>query len=750
MTQNIPDGGKQSVVGEKRDQRRGLASWVLATVALVLAILVFLPWASWLDHGRENELAAYGTTLRFWIVWSLGISVVAFGLTVAAGHKIEAYLEGWRLKFRRIRAPRWALGTAAIMLLLGIVLSELLFARNPHLVDTIAQLLQARIFNGGHLTAPTPDLYEFFAVSHVVREGGRWFSQYPLGHPALLAGGLLLGAPWLINPVLAALTVLLLFGIARRLLGDGSAYVTAVLFLVSPFALFMSASYMNHVSALFFLTLALYSAVRSVGPEVESGDAEGLLDRRTGWALLTGLSLGLAATVRPLEAAAWAPVLGGWLLYRRGLRTATVVAAACLAAVAPLLLYNTLTTGSPLTFGYSLLWGPGHGLGFHTDPWGEAFTPMRSFAQSALDLYRLNVFLFGWPFPSLLLLLVALAIGARTRSGLEREAALLLLVLFLAAPIGYFFYWHRDNFLGPRFLHASLAPALLLTAAGLTWLDRRLGRWRPGLRLAFLFSLVYGLGFYLPERAGIVAGRMPGMKLRPDREAAEQGIRRALVFVKVGWGNRLIPRLWAWGIPASETERSYRVVDGCRLENALDRADSLAATGVDSVTVRGWLAEHLAVWRDSDLPVIDEVLSDPTVRVDTTRPLSGDCLRNALRDRTGFTLYGTLAWRNDPWLREGVIYARDLGPQRNRRLISRYSDRPVFLYAPLSPAPHVKPVLQPYPTHLLDGLVESSAVAPPRFEKADRAAEKVPRVRAVTDEPGSGSDGASSLAKERL
>jgi hypothetical protein len=63
----------------------------------------------------------------------------------------------------------------------------------------------------------------------------------------------------------------------------------------------------------------------------------------------------------------------------------------------------------------------------------------------------------------------------------------------------------------------------------------------------------------------------------------------------------------------------------------------------------------------------------------------------------GYTLFETLIWRMDPWLRDGVIYARDLGPAINRRLRALYPDRPHLFYTPLSGEPGSPPVFLPLP-----------------------------------------------------
>jgi hypothetical protein len=185
------------------------------------------------------------------------------------------------------------------------------------------------------------------------------------------------------------------------------------------------------------------------------------------------------------------------------------------------------------------------------------------------------------------------------------------------------------------------------------------------------------------------------MKLHPEVEAKRIGLEKGLVFVRVGWGNRLIPRLWSWGVSAAETEQTYRVVDGCRLQLALDRADSLAAAGGDSTAVRKWLRQRLAGWRELNLPVVHDRGPETSVRYDTTMALARRCYEQVERDAQGYTLYGTLVWRNDPRLREGVIYARDFGPERNLLLMKRYPEWQYHSYAPLSSEPGELPVLKP-------------------------------------------------------
>ncbi len=62
--------------------------------------------------------------------------------------------------------------------------------------------------------------------------------------------------PWLVNPVLAALSVLLAHAIASRMAGRDQADLVAMMMGASPWLLAMSASLMTHTLTLFLMLLA--------------------------------------------------------------------------------------------------------------------------------------------------------------------------------------------------------------------------------------------------------------------------------------------------------------------------------------------------------------------------------------------------------------------------------------------------------------------------------------------------------------
>ena len=165
------------------------------------------------------------------------------------------------------------------------------FEHIPHVQDEIAQLFQAKIFAQGSLTAALPPLTEFFRYYYDnMLFTDRWYSQYPPVHPFLLMFGVLLGIPWIVNPVLAACSVFPLYGFARAFVEENEARFSVLLFCISPFVLFMSASYMNHVSALFFLLLFLYCTEKA------------LSDGSVWHGCIAGIAIGAMLNIRPGEA----------------------------------------------------------------------------------------------------------------------------------------------------------------------------------------------------------------------------------------------------------------------------------------------------------------------------------------------------------------------------------------------------------------------------------------------------------------
>ncbi|HMN61650.1 MAG TPA: glycosyltransferase family 39 protein, partial [Anaerolinea sp.] len=124
----------------------------------------------------------------------------------------------------------------------------------PHLEDEHAQLFQARVFASGHITAPLEGPALSFSIPFTLVRGGHVFSKYPPGFALLLAPGALLGQPWLVNVLMAALGVLGVYALGRDLFGEPEGLLAAGLGMISPMFVMLAGTLLPHTAELALLT----------------------------------------------------------------------------------------------------------------------------------------------------------------------------------------------------------------------------------------------------------------------------------------------------------------------------------------------------------------------------------------------------------------------------------------------------------------------------------------------------------------
>jgi hypothetical protein len=672
--------------------------WRIARGALVacLAGLSLLPIANWIPGGHEADW--YGAVTSLWLLGSLIVG--AFAVIVAfAGWRYAGLLEPLRTRLAAAPRPSAAVVGAALVLAalaLYATTASAIFSRKPLLIDELIQLYQARIFEAGRLWLPSTGAPEFFGSMHLVDQGGRVYGQFPPGGPALLAVGDIFGAAWLVGPVCGAVAVAA-FVVFLRATEPGRAtrWGAAALFAFAPFTVFQSASHMNHG----FTLAALLVATAALAKVVTSGPA------RPALALVSGLGYGIAATIRPVDAFAFALPAGVWYLARavrnRG-RIPDLLAAGVGVAVplAVLFWYNLHTTGAPLVFGYDVLWGKAHSLGFHSAPWGPVHTPARGLELVNLYLLRLQTYLFESPVPALLPALAALAL-APALSAFDR-----VLLASSGLLLGmYFAYWHDGFFLGPRFL-VPLTPVLALWTARLPGIVRR--RFGRGfvdrfVLAGFAVTALMALGLQVPDRATQYRNGLLTMRWDADRAAADAGVRDALVLVRESWGAQLVTRMWGLGLARAEAERIYVHVDACRLDSSLAEVER---TGLRDGAA---LAALTPLLRDSARVERSRMSMDGSEGYLPGAAYGGRCRARLAEDNAGFTLYTPLLLAR----RGNNVYARDLHA-RDTVLVRRYPGRPIFVLRRAWAA--VDAPIRFFPARL-DSLVEDwglAAAAPPR------------------------------------
>ncbi len=427
---------------------RRLRFAVPTTIVLVLLVFTMFPWE--LPDTFPSET---GSRMVLYLI--------------LAGTGLALFLAGAYDKLRFLDRPlertyQWLIGLdrrTYLLLLFGFafivanLISVFSFGHMPRVPDSIAQFFQARIFATGRLFLDSPRFPDFFDLFHIINHG-QWYSQYPFLHSLLLAPGVLIGMPWIINPLLGALTVPAIYLLGREVYDERTGRLAGVLACFTPFIFNMSAEFMNHSSALLFTTLSLLFYFRVL--------------RQGRWrqALFAGAFLGLVVNVRPYTAFGVALPFAAYGLYRAVKNPKRLVPrfglmALGLAAVSSLTFaYNWLTNGDPLLFGYVVKWGAGHGIGFGKSGWGMIHTPFRGLVNTGNRLTLVNKFLYEWPIPSLVPIL--LLFGAGTKD--KRDW--LLLLGFVSLTAVHFFYWYHDASFGSRFLYESAACLVILTVLG--------------------------------------------------------------------------------------------------------------------------------------------------------------------------------------------------------------------------------------------------------------------------------------------
>ena len=467
--------------------------------------------------------------------------------------------------------------------------SALVFERIPHVNDENAYLFQAKLFQSGRLTASSPCGREFFDFPHVINNGKR-YSIYPPGFPLLLVIGLVIRSPWLINPILAALSVFLFFFLGQEIYGRSVGITAALLAAISPWFLLMSSTMMSHTSSLFFSSLFLLLLFRF------------LRKPSIGLGLAAGTSWGMAFLVRPLNALFFSfvfIVFFGLRLWRtpekRMRKTGLSLPAVALLFLGLLLLYNTLTTGAPFRMGYLERYGPSYSVIFgRAATLDSKFTPLAGAVQMADNLRALNADLFGWPVSSFLAMLPLLWLSRLNPGDRKKDLLLLSGIVFLI--VVFSFFWGAFVFIGARMLFDTLPLFLLLSARGLAEIPGLVGRIFPRLSgptvrkataVLILAFAVYGFAYHFPRQlrpphAGWFFDRydhrFAGTSARLGKSIAELGLGRALVILKFwhrppsafpnegGWGSGFLrndPDLKEEVVYVKARERSYIDLFSC-------------------------------------------------------------------------------------------------------------------------------------------------------------------------------------------
>ena len=633
--------------------------WPLVATALLLAGLGLVPTASYLTHGEL--FPRWTSNLRQWSAWLVITALLALAIARLGGARLRDALSRGDALLLAPSPRRFALLAGVAVAALALAMGYAAFGWRPVSADELAQLWQARLLASGHLAARTPAHPEFFSTLMTVNVDGRWFTQFPVGGAGVLALGMLVGAPWLFNPLLTGLTAACLYAFVRAVDDERTARRASVLFALAPMVLFMGGSEMNHA-----LVLAAATAALAALPRWSRAAAP---TRARRWAVVIGVALGLAATSRPYDAVLIALPIAVFQLsvVRRRRALAWSLAWQCLLGALPVLLLlatNRATTGAPFLFGYDALNGPAHRPGFHVAPTMIAHTPLRGLRMVSSYLMTLDFALLAWPVPAVLLLVAALLLQRRA----SRWDCLLLAMLGTLLA-GYGAYWAESYFAGPRFLYPAVPLFILLVARLPRLLDERLRGPTARTAAALLLPIWLVLAWALPPNRAHAYGVRTLLRL--NREKATRGaavaqrahdlrLTNALVFVNDGWHERLAARLRRLGVPPIQAGVVSTFADACLVQTTLDdlaahpdpagerthRALVAVALDTGAVELAGLRAADQVSLRPGTL---SPTCANERSRADSHRVSLAELLPFMRVDRAGA-------------LAGDVIYARDFGP----------------------------------------------------------------------------------------
>ncbi|HNT35027.1 MAG TPA: glycosyltransferase family 39 protein, partial [bacterium] len=438
-----------TVENRERQDSRALQMRLTRFIMIFVLLLLTLHPGKNIDLSSHLALRCLGSLLillglgqRIWTSGSVQLERVLYSLIFKSSHLV--FLSTLSFCF-----------ILAALLFCGLVLGFL-----PHVADSMSLLWQGKIFAAGRLSIPAlpREIQPFFVFFYAIT-GDSLYSIYPPGQPLLFAIGCLLGAPYLVSPLLGAGSLVGIYLVGRQIADDAIGRLSALLASFSPFLLFMSGSFMAHTGTLFFNTFGTYFFLRLVKPK--EGSSACSPSRRLSFldASACGFCFGMAFLCRPYTTAAFFPViLAGsfWFLIRNRWRNSTSFLLAGLIAAIFLvgfMFYNQKTTGDPLTTGYQ--------VGSSMEQFSLQWSPANGVRNTATNFSALHLLLFAWPVPSLF------AVWWLLQSRRMRRTDIYLLLMGLAPVAAYFFYSFQDLCYGPRFFYTSSLFFIVLSARAL-------------------------------------------------------------------------------------------------------------------------------------------------------------------------------------------------------------------------------------------------------------------------------------------
>ena len=495
-------GGRLSII--KAWFSRNFKVWQLFSIALFLIFSGAAVTPNFSSYATSILFAAVAQTVNLvniiLLVWAVPQESLDRLKRLVGNFFSESESKKSRLDSFAFLAALWTISLAA-------ALSYFVYENHPHVPDEAQYIFQANYLAARQLTVKAPPVPEAFATYMIPEREARWFGIFPPAFPLMLAVSVKLNAVWLVNPLLAAVCILLSYLFFQEIYSRRFARIAVALLCCSPWFIFMAMSFMSHV---FTLACALSAAVLL---------SKSFKNQNLIYAFGAGLAIGIVYLTRPLDGAVAAVLAGAWTFikfpnFKAKLTNAIVLIVGTMATAALIFPYNSAVTGSatlsPSDAYYTkyfpegvMSFGFGANRGFHWDL--DAFpghSPLEAVVNAALNTFLLNTELFGWACGSLVL------IAPFTFAGAFRKKDWWAYAVIAVVVFGYSFFWyHGGPDFGARYWFLCIIPLVALTVRAIEWLGQIVAevdagnRLHPRVILAVAMLCAASLIVYIPWRS---------------------------------------------------------------------------------------------------------------------------------------------------------------------------------------------------------------------------------------------------------
>ena len=511
----------------KQNEMNTSGKWMLAAAALFFLGLYIT--IAWLQNDFAFPNYDYGGKWAFLMAWISGpefqsqlwkILLLLPAILLGTAALVKA---GIRISIPAIIRSRsfivFLLVLAAIVLAVSV---RSLFYETELTDDENTYDFQAKTLLAGRIVNPPPPVPNNFNNVFIINDGSCWVGKYTLGHPLVIAFGMMFGSRYIGTIGLSILTLLLLYGIAKELYHDRKVALLALcLGAVSPFFFMVSSSRLSHTTTAFFLALFMYLFLY-----VRRTEKTGL---KFLLSLLAGLSLGYAFNTRQMTAFGFVlpfivvGVYDCWKMRSKALASGMLCGAGFMIIFALTLWYNALITNNPLQFPFHY-YAPTEAIGFGIN----GYTPVFGLRNLIVNFFHLNGALFGFPLSLMFvffMLFIKKDFGDRLAFG-------------IIAGIGgmYFLYYSPGvSDLGPVYFYEMLIPLLILSARGIAvlhdMLKERFANSENVVPVFLMLSVFAALGTYVPEKI-IHINRLATAIRAPYELVQSSGIHHAVVMIE--------------------------------------------------------------------------------------------------------------------------------------------------------------------------------------------------------------------------